>query len=92
MHNRKRFFFCLYSLHIPNHLTFSTHFGTETNTCLLQAPGHSGTKRPDVANEEDGFRKWKRFTDVIHKQLKPIERSSIFEIVSCGDKHFAMVS
>jgi hypothetical protein len=71
---------------------FSTNLGTEINTRLLQAPYHNGTTRPDVANGEDGFRKWETFTDVIHKQLRPIERSSIFEIVSCGDKHFAVVN
>jgi hypothetical protein len=46
---------------------FSTNFGTETNTRLLQAPDHNGTTRPDVANGEDGFRKWDTFTDVILK-------------------------
>jgi hypothetical protein len=66
------------------------NFGTDTSTRILQAPGHNGTTRPDVANGEDGFRKWETFAGIlrVHKQLKPIERSSIFEVISCGDKHF----
>jgi hypothetical protein len=88
MHNRETFLFSLYSLYIPNHLLYSTKFGTETNTRLLQAPGHNVTTRPDVANGEDGFRKWETFADIIHVQFKAIERSSIFEIFACCDKYY----